>query len=142
MPTTTREPRRFKIRSTHPDAGHQIDGTYTEVSPGRIELADGTRLLWVHFLQRPSRYYFRELVDDYARQIQLDAMLFGSAWRAGDTAARIGKPASACPFDPTDEGRMNAWLSGHVTATDEIAKASAAEIAALRVVPFHSHHNN
>jgi ribosome modulation factor len=42
---------------------------------------------------------------------------------AGLDASNAGVPASACPYGPDKREKMLAWLSGHVTATEDRAAA-------------------
>lgn len=41
-------------------------------------------------------------------------------WWEGYDAAIGGKSAAFCPYTPRSEDKMFAWLSGHVTAKDEM----------------------
>lgn len=43
-----------------------------------------------------------------------------STWWEGYDAAIGGKSAALCPYTPRSAGKMFAWLSGHVTAKDEM----------------------
>lgn len=47
-------------------------------------------------------------------------------WYAGYDASNAGKGASTCPYTPSEALKMDVWLSGHVTATDEREKTEAA----------------
>lgn len=43
-------------------------------------------------------------------------------WLEGYAAAKRRESAITCPYTPRDEDKMYAWLSGHVTATDEMGE--------------------
>jgi ribosome modulation factor len=45
----------------------------------------------------------------------------GSVWQQGATAARSGKPASACPYPP-DLYNWVTWMNGWLWATHQMAK--------------------
>ena len=53
------------------------------------------------------------------------AQRHADVWWAGYDASEAGQPATACPYDPREPDRMNVWLSGHVTATDERNQGNA-----------------
>lgn len=47
-----------------------------------------------------------------------------SRWWEGYRAGKNGCDALDCPYPVTDGRKMNAWLSGFVTATEEVKAAA------------------
>ena len=47
------------------------------------------------------------------------ARKYPKIWRAGYEAGLRGDSAALCPYTPLASDKMNVWLSGFVTATEE-----------------------